>query len=192
MYINDFLKMKQSAQTIKMITCYDCWTAKIIADTNIDCVLVGDSASMVMHGFNSTINADVNMMEAHIRAVLKGVGNKYVIGDMPFLSYRKSLIDAMDAVEKIIRAGAHAVKLEGVTGNEPLIKHIVASGVPVMGHLGFTPQSINIFGKSIVQGKNTQSAQQLIADAKTLESLGCFALVLECIPTKLSKQITEE
>jgi 3-methyl-2-oxobutanoate hydroxymethyltransferase len=187
MNINDFL----TAKTIKMITCYDYWTAKIIAETDIDCVLIGDSASMVMHGFESTVSADIEMMVAHTRAVKRGIKDKFLIGDMPFLSYRKSLAETMDAVEKLMKAGAHSIKLEGLVGNEELIKHIIASGVPVMGHLGFTPQSTNLFGKSIVQGKDTQSAQLLIESAKALEDLGCFSIVLECIPEDLSKQITD-
>lgn len=191
MNINDFLKMKQQSKPIKMITCYDYWSAKILAETNVDCVLVGDSSAMIMHGFDSTVYADTSMIETHIKAVKKGINDKFIIGDMPFLSYRKSLGLAMDSVEKLMKAGAHSVKLEGLIGNEELIKHIIASGVPVMGHLGFTPQSINMFGNSIIQGKEEQAAQELINSAKKLEDLGCFAIVLECIPTMLAKNITD-
>ena len=191
MDVNNFLKMKQQGKSIKIITCYDYWTAKIISETNVDCVLVGDSASMVMHGYDSTILADIKMMELHIKAVKKGLNNKFIIGDMPFLSYRKSLNETMDAVEKLMKAGAHSIKLEGIIGNEELIKHIIASGIPVMGHLGFTPQSINMFGNSIVQGKEKQAAQELLQSAKKLEDLGCFAVVLECVTATLAKQITD-
>ncbi len=191
MNINDFLKMKQEAKAIKMITCYDYWSAKILAKTNVDCVLIGDSSAMVMHGFDSTVSADTSMIETHIKAVKKGINNKFIIGDMPFLSYRKTLPLAMESVEKLMKVGAHSIKLEGVFGNEDLIKHIIASGVPVMGHLGFTPQSINMFGNSIVQGKGEQASQQLIESAKILEDLGCFAIVLECISSSLAKTITD-
>jgi len=192
MDINDFLKMKLQAKPIKMITCYDYWSSKIIAETNIDCVLVGDSASMVMHGYDSTIGANVEMIETHIKAVKKGINNKFIIGDMPFLSYRKSITETMYAVEKLMKAGAASIKLEGLDGNQKSIKHIIDSGVPVMGHLGFTPQSINVFGNQIIQGKEENKANQLIEAAKELEDLGCFAVVLECIPNKISKKITEK
>jgi 3-methyl-2-oxobutanoate hydroxymethyltransferase len=191
MNINDFSKMKQENMPIKMITCYDYWSAKIVAETNIDCVLVGDSSAMIMHGYDSTVFADTNMIETHIKAVKKGIKDKFIIGDMVFLSYRKSLSFAMKAVEKLIKAGAHSIKLEGVIGNEELIKHIVASGVPVMGHIGFTPQSINVFGNAVVQGKEKQGAQELIKSAKILEDLGCFSIVLECIPSQLASNITD-
>ncbi|MFN7039212.1 MAG: 3-methyl-2-oxobutanoate hydroxymethyltransferase [Alphaproteobacteria bacterium] len=191
MDINDFYKMKQNNQPIRMITCYDYWSAKIIADTNIDCVLVGDSAAMVMHGADSTTYADIEMIVVHIKAVKNGIPHKFIIGDLPFLSYRKSLNKAMIAVEKIIKAGANAVKLEGIEGNEKIVKHIIESGIPVMGHLGFTPQSVNIFGNKIVQGKNTEQAEKLMKDTKMVEELGCFALVLECIPSNLAKKITD-
>ncbi len=190
MNISDFSKMKRANLPIKMITCYDYWTAKILSATEIDCILVGDSAAQVMHGASSTIPADCQMMEMHTKAVRQGAGNKFIIGDMPFLSYRKSLTETMHVVEKLMKAGANAIKLEGVTGNEDLIRHIVASGVPVMGHIGFTPQSINMFGKNIVQGKETAQAKLLLEDAQLLENLGCFALVLECMPADLGIEIT--
>lgn len=191
MNINYFSKMKQSNRPIKMITCYDYWTAKILATTDIDCILVGDSAAQVMHGATSTIAADCQMMEMHTKAVKQGSGGKFIIGDMPFLSYRKSLSESMQAVEKLMKAGANAIKLEGVAGNQDLISHIVTSGVPVMGHIGFTPQSINMFGKNIVQGKSEAQAKSLLEDAHVLQDLGCFALVLECIPADLGTQITK-
>lgn len=190
MNIKDFQTMKQNSLLIKMITCYDHWTAKILATTNIDCILVGDSAAMVMHGHNSTIPADIEMIATHIRAVKLGIEDKFIIGDLPFMSYRKSLSEAMTAVETFMKAGANAIKLEGVLGNEEIIEHIISSGVPVMGHLGFTPQSINMYGKSYVQGKDKSQAKQLIEAAKKLEDLGCFSIVLECIPHILAQEIT--
>jgi 3-methyl-2-oxobutanoate hydroxymethyltransferase len=191
MDINDFLKMKLQAKPIKMITCYDYWSSKILAETNIDCILVGDSALMVMHGYDSTISANVEMIEIHIKAVKKGINNKFIIGDMPFLSYRKSDTETMYTVEKLMKAGANSIKLEGLNGNQKLIKHITNSGVPVMADLGFTPQSINVFGNQIVQEKEESKVNQLIEAEKELEGLGCFAIVLECIPNKISKRITE-
>ena len=190
MNIKDFKTCKQAGWLIKMITCYDYWTAKILANTNIDCILVGDSAAMVMHGHDSTIPANVDMLASHIRAVKLGIGDKFIIGDLPFMSYRKSLGEAMSAIEVFMKAGANAIKLEGVLGNEDIIKHIISSGVPVMGHLGFTPQSINMYGASYVQGKGDFQAKQLMEAAKKLEDLGCFSIVLECIPHLLAAEIT--
>ena len=191
MQIHDFRKMKEAGQSIKMVTCYDYWTAKILSHTNIDCVLVGDSAAMVMHGADSTIAANCEMMATHIKAVKLGIGEKFIVGDMPFLSYRKSKKDTMKAVEKLMKAGAQAIKLEGVIGNETLISHIINSGVPVMGHVGFTPQSVNIFGDLVVQGRAEKDAEFIKSSAKFLENLGCFAVVLECIPANLAEKITE-
>lgn len=191
MNISDFYKLKQLHKPITMVTCYDYWTARILAATNIDCVLVGDSVAQIMHGHNSTLPADIAMLENHIYAVKRGIGDKFVIGDLPFMSYRKSPSESMSSVEKIMKAGANAVKLEGVIGNEILISHIVASGVPVMGHLGFTPQSINMFGNSIVQGKGKTQAAELLEAARKLEGAGCFAIVLECIPFSLAAEITD-
>ena len=190
MNIKDFQAMKQAGAPIKMITCYDHWSAKILANTNINCILVGDSAAMVMHGHDSTIPADIEMLATHIRAVRSGIGKKFVIGDLPFMSYRKSLSEAMAAVEIFMKAGANSIKLEGVLGNEEIIKHIISSGVPVMGHLGFTPQSINMYGTSYVQGKGESQAKQLMEAAKKLEDLGCFSIVLECIPHLLAEEVT--
>jgi 3-methyl-2-oxobutanoate hydroxymethyltransferase len=189
MDINKFYSMKQECKSIKMITCYDYWSAKIIAQTNIDCVLVGDSAAMVMHGEKDTITANIDMMTNHIKAVANGIGNKFIIGDMPFLSYAKSISETMQVVEKIMQSGANAIKLEGVNGYESIIKHIVNSGVPVMGHIGFTPQSANMFGNKIVRGRGDQ-AKALIADAKKLQDLGCFSIVLECVPPNIARDVT--
>src|SRR5436309_818629 len=128
-------------ESIVMTTCYDTWSARILGSTPVDAVLVGDSAAMVMHGHSTTLPIDVAMMGAHVAAVVRGLGGKkFIIGDMPFLSFRKSLDAVMASVEAIMKAGANAVKLEGVRGNEKIIEHIVGSGVPVMGHIGLTPQ----------------------------------------------------
>ena len=191
MNLTDLQRMKQQGAPIRMITCYDYWTAKILAQTAIDCVLVGDSAAQVMHGHSTTLPADVEMMELHIHAVKRGIGDKLVIGDMPFMSYRKSMETALTAAEKFMKAGANAIKLEGLLGNEELIRHMVTSGIPVMGHLGFTPQSIHTLGHSYVQGREKTQATQLLQSAQKLENLGCFAVVLECIPASLGLHITQ-
>jgi len=192
MNIVDFQKMKNTNTKISMVTCYDYWSARIIAETNIDCILVGDSLAMVMHGHATTIPATIEIIALHTQAVVKGAQNKFIIGDLPFCSYRKSLSNTMYAVEKIMQAGANVVKLEGVDGNESVINHIVHSGVPVMGHIGMRPQSIHQLGGFCVQGKDQASAETLIDQALRLEKAGCFAIVLECIPNKVAKNITEK
>jgi len=191
MNVQDFKSKKKKNQKISMITCYDYSFARIIDETDVDCVLVGDSGSMIMHGAPSTVYATVEMMAALTKAVSSGIKNKFILGDMPFLSYRSGLDSAMRAVDLLMKSGANAIKLEGVNGNESLIEHIVNSGVPVMGHIGLTPQSVNAFGGYRVQGKNSKKADKMIKDAKKLESLGCFGMVLECIPSPLAKKITE-
>jgi 3-methyl-2-oxobutanoate hydroxymethyltransferase len=187
MTIFDFTKKKLSHEKISMITCYDAWTAKIISETNIDCILVGDSLAMVMHGYDSTLFADSDLMSLHVSAVARSVKNKFIIGDMPFLSYRKDLNSNMSSVEKIMKSGAQAIKLEGCKGNLELIRHIVDSGVPVMGHLGLTPQSIHQIG-----GYKVQRDEGIIREAQQLEEAGCFSLVLECIPNQLAETITSK
>jgi 3-methyl-2-oxobutanoate hydroxymethyltransferase len=192
MKVHDFKKMKENKAKITMATCYDYWSARIIAKSDIDSILVGDSVAMVMHGFKDTLSATVDLMALHTAAVAKGSGDKFVVGDMPFCSYRKDLGSNMDAVQKIMQAGAHAIKLEGTIGNENLIRHIVDSGIPVMGHIGLTPQSINQLGGFRVQGKTSEAKKLLLQEAQSLEDAGCFSIVLECIPGKLAKNITEK
>lgn len=190
-YITDFEKLKKEKKRISIVTCYDYWTARIIDETDIDAVLVGDSAAMVMHGFETTVNANMQMMCYHIEAVKKGIKNKLIIGDMPFLSYKKNITETFNNVDMFIKAGADAVKIEGVNGHLGLIKEIVDSGVPVMGHLGFTPQSIHQLGGYKVQAKDKNAADTLMKNAKQLEDAGCFSIVLELVPQKIAKEVTE-
>lgn len=189
--VTEFRKAKSEAQKISMVTCYDAWTAKIIESSHTDCILVGDSVAMVVHGYDSTIPADIPMIATHTAAVRRGAPTKFIVADMPFLSVRKGLLEAMNGVEQLMKAGANAVKIEGVLGQEEIIKHIVESGVPVMGHLGLTPQSIHQLGGFKVQGKTASDAFKILEDAKKLEELGCFSLVLECVPVALAQEITE-
>ena len=192
MTILDFKKSKNEKKPISMITCYDSWSAEIIEESNMDCILVGDSLAMTMHGHDSTIPADSDLMALHTAAVRNGAPNSFIISDMPFLSFRKGLVPAMETVEKLMRAGANAVKLEGVVGHENIISHIVDSGVPVMGHIGLTPQSVNQLGGYKVQGKTDEKVKELINDALALEKAGCFAIVLECMPASVGKTISEK
>ncbi len=192
MNILDFKKMKQAKEIISVVTCYDYWSARLISETDINCILVGDSTAMVMHGHETTIPATTEMMVFHTVAVKRGAGKKFIVADIPFLAHRKGLNEAMDCVQRLMQAGADAVKLEGVAGNESLIEHLTTSGVPVMGHIGLTPQSVHQLGGYRVQGKDEEAANQLMAAAKTLENVGCFATVLECVPAALAKTITQQ
>ncbi|MCP4177566.1 MAG: 3-methyl-2-oxobutanoate hydroxymethyltransferase [bacterium] len=191
MKLKDFKLKKVNNEKISLITCYDYSFAEIINDTDIDCVLVGDSGSMVMHGYPTTVHATTDMMADMVSAVSKGAKDKFIIGDMPFLSYRSGLRKTMDCVDRLMKAGAHAVKLEGVEGNKKLIRHIIESGVPVMGHIGLTPQSVNAFGGYVVQGRDQENADRLIKEIKLLEELGCFGVVLECIPADLAEKMSK-
>ncbi len=185
MNVHTFAKKKTSREKISMVTCYDHWSAQILNRTEVDCLLVGDSLAVVMHGYDSTVHATIEMMALHVAAVRRGAPDKFVVADMPFMSCSKGLEPAMDAVQRLMQAGASAVKIEGDTHQIDLIQHIVEAGVPVMGHLGLTPQSIHNLGGHKVQGKAESDAAKLLEGAARLEAAGCFAIVLECIPSKL-------
>ena len=189
--MNSILDFKKDGKKITMLTCYDYWSARLLNDSPVDCILVGDSGAMVMHGYPDTVAATCEVMALHTRAVKLGAPDRFVIGDMPFLSFRGSLDRAIDCVQKLMQAGAQAVKLEGAAGHLELVKHLTQSGVPVMGHLGLTPQSVHAFGGFKVQARTEEAAQQLLKDAKNLQEAGCFALVLECVPSEVAKQVTE-
>lgn len=191
MNILQFKEKKQHQEKITMVTCYDYTNALLLRDTAIDCLLVGDSLAMTMHGFKDTLSATLEMMSLHTAAVARGAGDKFIVSDLPFMSYRKSLNKSVSAAEVLMRAGAHAVKLEGATGNLALIRHLTESGIPVMGHLGLTPQFVHLLGGYKVQGKTDEAAERLKKDALLLEEAGCFAVVLECVPTSLATAITK-
>jgi 3-methyl-2-oxobutanoate hydroxymethyltransferase len=188
--IQDFASKKRHGVPISMVTCYDAWSASLIAETDIDCVLVGDSLAMVVYGHDTTLPVDIDTMAAHTAAVRRGAPDTFLIGDMPFLSYRRGLDSAMDSVAKLMRAGAQAVKLEGAAGNIDLIHHLVESGVPVMGHLGLTPQSVHQLGGFKVQARDEEAAAALVEQAIELERVGCFALVLEAVPGAVAAEVT--
>ena len=186
----DFARFKAEGRKISMVTAYDAWSARLVAHSQVDAVLVGDSAAMVMHGHPSTLAATVHVMGLHTRAVAQSAAGKFVTTDLPFLSFRKGIATAMNAVGVLMRQGAQAVKLEGVDGHEDVITHIVGSGVPVMGHIGLTPQSVHQFGGFRVQGRDEEAAARLTRQAHRLEELGCFAVVLECVPAPLAARLT--
>ncbi len=188
----DFLEAKRNRKRITVLTCYDFWSARILGETPVDCLLVGDSAAMVMHGHTTTIPATVEMMAGHVEAVRRGAPEKFVAADMPFLSTRTGVGDAVRAAGPLLRAGAQAVKVEGVVGHNDVIQHLVESGIPVMGHLGLTPQSVHRLGGYRVQGKTDEQAEAVARQAHELEEAGCFALVLECVPMGLSARVSRE
>lgn len=189
--ITEFSKYKSEQKKISMVTCYDYWSAQIIDESEIDAVLVGDSVAMVMHGFDTTINADVSMLAFHVAAVHRGLKNKFLVADMPFLAHKKSRTFLVESVDQLFKAGAQAVKIEGAGETLNDIEYLVKSGIPVMGHLGLTPQSVHQFGGFKLQGKQNEAALKMLEDAKALEQAGCFSIVLEMVPSELAKSITE-
>jgi len=192
MNITSFKKKKVASEKIVMVTCYDAPSAAIVEKSKVDCILVGDSVAMVVHGHPNTTYATMDLMVLHTQAVARKIQTKFIVADMPFLSYRVSLEDTMRNVGRLIQAGAHAIKLEGCTGNLDSIKHIVDSGVPVMGHLGLTPQSINQLGGNKVQGRTKELADLLLEQALLLEKAGAFSLVLECVPSSIAEKISQQ
>lgn len=190
--IDAFLTKKKNGEKISMLTCYDYSFAKMAEASDVDSLLVGDSLAMVMHGFDSTIHATLDMMCLHTRMVRRGAPTKFIIGDMPFLSTRTNKEEAVKAAGELMRAGANCVKLEGVDGQDGIIAHIIESGIPVMGHLGLTPQAVHQLSGYKVQGRENESAQKILNQAKKLVQLGCFSLVLECVPSELAETIAKE
>jgi len=190
--VTDFARFHAEGQPISMATCYDAWSARIISESKIDAVLVGDSLAMVMHGYPSTVHATTEMMATHTAAVRRGIGESFVVADVPFPDHRKGLEAAMVSVDKLAKAGANAVKVEGARGHLDIIHHIVQSGIPVMGHLGLTPQSVNLIGGYRVQGRDEDGAGKLLEDARSLKEAGIFSLVLECVPADLARRVTED
>ena len=186
----DFAAYKKEGRKISMVTCYDATFAKIIDKTDIDTILIGDSASMVMHGESTTIPTKMEWMEEHTRSVRNGT-SKFIVADMPFLTTRKGQDYATDCAGRLLVAGANSVKIEGVFGQEKILEHLALSGIPVMAHLGLTPQFYQTFGGHKMQGKTEEAAEKIIEEAKLAEKVGCFSLVLECIPKDLAKKITE-
>lgn len=191
--ISTFISAKKSGEKLTMLTAYDYSMAKLIDECGVNGILVGDSLGMVCLGYKDTLSVTMDDMLHHTKAVAKGTKNALVVGDMPFMSYQASLYDAVKNAGRFIQeAGAQAIKLEGGAVVCPQIKAIVNAQIPVMGHIGLTPQSVNMFGGFKVQGKNSADAKKLIEDAKKIETAGAFAIVLECIPSKLADIISKE
>ena len=187
-----FKKAKQSGEKITMLTAYDYSTAKLEDTAGVESILVGDSLGMVVLGYENTLSVTMEDMIHHSAAVARGAENALVVTDMPFMSYQTSVYDAVVNAGRLIKEGhADAVKLEGGVKFKEHIRAIVDASIPVMGHIGMTPQSVNAFGGFKVQGKSIEDAKRVIEDAKAVEEAGAFAVVLECVPAALAEYITE-
>ena len=191
--IDSFQKCKENGTKIKMLTAYDYSMAKILDQAGVDAILIGDSLGMVMLGYENTLPVTINDIIYHTKAVMRGIKNAFVVADMPFLSYHISDEETIrNAGEIIKQTNAHAVKLEGGSEFAETISKLIRAQIPVMGHIGLTPQSINVFGGFKVQGKSEIQAKKLIEDALALEKAGVFAIVLECIPRELAEIISNK
>jgi 3-methyl-2-oxobutanoate hydroxymethyltransferase len=189
---NSLFEMKQKGESITMLTSYDFSLARLVDKSGIDVILVGDSASNVMAGHETTLPITLEHMIYHASSVIRAVERALVVVDLPFGSYQGNPQEALSSSIRIMKeSGGHAVKLEGGSEIVETIKRIVSSGIPVMGHLGLTPQSIYKFGTYAVRAKEKEEANQLIEDAKSLEKAGCFAIVLEKIPASLAKKVSD-
>ncbi len=190
--IKSFQKAKEEKRQISMLTAYDYSMAKILDSAGVDALLVGDSLGMVVQGNESTISVTLDDMIYHAKAVTRAAKRALVIVDMPFMTYHTSANEAVRNAGRLMKeGGAHAIKLEGGVEFADTVRQIVRAQIPVMGHLGMTPQSIHMFGGFKVQGKSLEQAQKIIDDAKALEEAGVLAITLECVPEELTKIITE-
>lgn len=190
--VSTILEQKKNGEKITMLTAYDYSTAKLIDEAGINSILIGDSLGMVMLGYEDTLSVTMEDMIHHTKAVTRGAKNALVIADMPFMSYQTSVYDAVVNAGRLIKeGGAQAVKLEGGATVCEQIRAITNASIPVMGHIGMTPQSVNAFGGFKVQGKSEEAARKIIEDAKAIEEAGAFGIVIECVPAKLSKLISE-
>ena len=189
---NNLQEMKQNGEKISMLTAYDYTLAKIVDSAGIDIILVGDSASNVMAGHETTLPITLNEMIYHAASVVRAINRCLVVVDMPFGSYQGNSLEALSSAIRIMKeSGGHSVKLEGGSEIIESVERILTAGIPVMGHLGLTPQSIYKFGTYTVRAKEEEEAEKLIADAKLLEKTGCFSIVLEKVPAKLAKRVAE-
>jgi 3-methyl-2-oxobutanoate hydroxymethyltransferase len=190
--ILDFARAKAAGHPIVMVAAYDALMARMLAASEVDAVLVGDSVAMAVHGFPSTVHATVEMMVTHVAAVRRGGPGLFIVADLPFLSVRQGCPAAVANAGRLIAAGADAVKVEGVTGHADILAHLVESGIPVMGHLGLTPQSVHQLGGHRVQGRSVEAQARIRAEARALAATGAFALVLECVPADLAAAIAHD
>jgi 3-methyl-2-oxobutanoate hydroxymethyltransferase len=189
--IQSLQQRKTHQEKISMLTCYDSTFAWLVEQSHIDIILVGDSGSMTLMGYPDTTHATIDMMVSMTGAVRRGASKKFIVADLPFLAHRQGIQHAIQCVDNLVKAGANAIKIEGLDGHAHIIADIIESGVPVMGHLGLTPQSVHSLGYR-VQGKAPEQADRIMNQALQLESLGCFALVLECVPSPVAAEIAQQ
>jgi 3-methyl-2-oxobutanoate hydroxymethyltransferase len=193
--IHELSRLKERGEKIAMVTAYDATAARLVGEAGADVVLVGDSLGMVVQGHDSTLPVTLDQMVYHSAMVRRGLARAgaraHLVGDLPFGSYQASADEAVKAAMRLVaEGGVEAVKLEGGSDYVEVIRRMVRAGVPVMGHIGLTPQSVHKLGGYVVQGKDAEQAQALLRDARSLEAAGCYAVVLECIPTELARIIT--
>ncbi len=190
--VNTFLKKKNEKQKITMLTAYDCSTAKYFDEAGVDSILVGDSLGMVVLGYDSTHKVTMEEMKIFTSAVARGSKRSLIVADMPFMSYHQTVAEAVKNAGELVQAGAYAVKIEGASEHIlEVVKRCVESGIPVVGHLGFTPQYLNVLGGYKVQGKTFENTKKILEQAKNLESAGAFSIVLEMVPEESAKYISE-
>ena len=190
--VTTFQNLKDNGEKIAMLTAYDYSTAQVLEKADVDGILVGDSLAMVALGYENTYNIAIDEMLIFVQAVARGAKNSFIVGDMPFMSYNLSLEQGLENASKMVKAGANAVKLEGC--NEHilnLVKRCVETGIPVLGHIGFTPQLMNTIGGHKIQGKTAENTEKILECAKKLEAAGVFAVVLELMPAESARYITE-
>ena len=189
--IHSLRQMKEKGERIAMLTAYDATFARLLDEAGADVLLVGDSLGMVVQGHETTLPVTLDEIAYHCRAVARGARRAHVVGDMPFMSYQASIEQAMNNAGKLMKEGnCHSVKLEGGAVHAELVKRLVSAGIPVMGHIGLTPQSYHQLGGFKVQGRDAGGRERLLADALALEDAGCYAIVLEAIPADIAREIT--
>lgn len=190
--INDFIEAKEKKEKITMVSTYDYWSAMLCQEAGVDSILVGDSVGMVVQGKETTLPVTIDEMIYHAKAVKRGAPDTFIVVDMPFLSYQVSKEQAVENAGRILKeTGCQAVKVEGGEEIAPVIEKMISSGIPVMGHLGLTPQSVHALGGYKVQGKTKEQQRKIIKDAQILQNIGVFSIVLEVIPSTLAKEITD-
>ena len=190
--IRDLRRMKRNGEKIPMITAYDYTSAQLVEKAGIPLILVGDSLGQVVLGYDSTVPVTMEEMVHHIKTVVRGTQRAHVVGDLPFLSYHPDIPEAIRNAGRLLKeGGAQSVKLEGGRSQAETVSRIVESGIPVMGHIGLTPQAVNQLGGYRVQGRSLKEAVRLMEDARALEEAGAYAIVLECVPAQLAAMITE-
>lgn len=189
--IGDLQKKKNQAERIAMLTCYDAMFAKILDQSGVDILLVGDSVGMAVQGQETTLGVTLEQIAYHTSMVARGAGRAHIVADMPFMSYQHDIKEAMQNAAKLLVAGAQSVKLEGGRNMAPTIRALVEAGIPVMGHVGLTPQSVHALSGFRMQGKTAESCERITQDAQALEEAGAYAVVLECVPEDLAREITQ-